>query len=330
MSALLFCTLFVSFVQGLPVSSSEDMRFRRRLEGDWKAPKEIGKPQQGDGLSGCSVNMVAPPEGQKLMQPATASIEGSSFTFPDCTTSVDKKECAEKTYTQLEPTLKKAQEVFSNNLLELVISLNKAFGTNPSTPWNALKKDPMLHLAHVVVVPPKGKDRSVEKALEYGGNFRRVIDILRASIIFPDFSTLAKAVCLMRQLNAEQKLGFSIVREKDGLNGQDPSGYMDYKFSLSIPLAGGLVGEVQFLVCSMFYAKMAMPGLNGHKIYEEFRTSTDANKRAALVKESQKLYSLYTPDGAKFREGTIQCVDAFQENMDTFVLAWDTASRKMV
>lgn len=303
------------------------MRFRRRLEGDWKAPKEIGKPQKGAGLFGCSVNMVTPPEGQQMMQPATVSVEGTSFTFPDCAISADKQNCAELTYTKLQPTLKKSQEVFSNNLLELTVAINKAFGTNPNTQWNMLKKDPTLPLARVVLVPLKRKERSVEKALEYGGNFRRLVDILRASMIFPNFSMLAKAVCLVRRLNAEKKLGFIIVREKDGLDGQDLSGYMDYKFSLSIGLAGGLVGEVQFLVCPMFYAKMAMPGRNGHKIYEELRSTSAATDRAALVKESQKLYALYTPpDGAKFREGTIQCVDAFQENMETFEFAWDTAS----
>lgn len=224
--------------------------------------------------------------------------------------------CVNDGYDKLVPHLQKHQEVFTDGLINLVIELNQLL----ATPDNAQP-------VNLVVVTPKGKKRAAEKILAteandgYDGDMRRLIDMLRATLIFKDHDQLAKAVCYFRK-NQNKLL---IVRENDGLSSsKDPSGYMDYKFTLSTG-NNGLLGEVQMLACSLFYGKMVAPGRNGHKIYEDIRVldkNTQKDQYNALIAESQKFYQPYTPpEGAN-----IKCQDAVFENMETYVVAWDSSA----
>src|SRR4051812_45324703 len=107
--------------------------------------------------------------------------------------------------------------------------------------------------------PLKKPDRAMQKAVDdYKNDPARVIDIVRASISFPDLSSLVKA---LHEVGNNPNV--KILRVKNGFNGNlKAGGYCDVKANL---LLSDDVCELQFHLKAFLHLK----DNGGHAIYEE-------------------------------------------------------------
>lgn len=141
------------------------------------------------------------------------------------------------------------------------------YQTMTSSPEDADMTQPggMLFIA-----PVKSAKRSAEKVeLDYGGDWSKLVDPVRASIAVDSYDELGAT------LEALQASGMKLARKpKDRFAKPTPVGYRDAL--LNVTLTNGLVGELQLHVKAMLIAKA-----EGHHHYETERT-LGAKKDVAL------------------------------------------------
>ena len=128
-----------------------------------------------------------------------------------------------------------------------------------------LSGDPMAALGSpgpfLVVVPIKNPERAAEKVeRDYEGDFARLADAVRATIVVDDQAAVADAVAALRA--SCEAHGWRIVRAKDRFANPTGSGYRDALVNLADP--SGLICEVQIAIRPMLVAKERT-----HKAYEE-------------------------------------------------------------
>jgi tetratricopeptide (TPR) repeat protein len=127
---------------------------------------------------------------------------------------------------------------------------------------SAQKKSDLPEDIHVG--PLKDVKRSIEKiAREYNGNHRKLMDIVRGSIIFDDLDHLYRALQVMR--NQDGALFKIVVRVKDGfIDSLTSGGYRDIKLNLSI---NNHICEVQLHLKGFYTLKEG----GGHDLYNKIR-----------------------------------------------------------
>ncbi len=143
------------------------------------------------------------------------------------------------------------------------------------------------------MAPLKSLDRTLEKAhADYGGDFTKVRDLARNTIVAPTREGIAK---LLEGLKAK---GDIVGEIKDFIDTPRPNGYRHILANVKTP--DGKVGEIQITYPKVFEAKMS----TGDKIYEKMRSleaqvSKDAREFTAkeigelndLAQQMWKLYS---------------------------------------
>jgi len=154
----------------------------------------------------------------------------------------------------------------------------------------------------VIKTPLKGKTRAFEKVKnEYGGDVSRLTDVARNTIL-ADETAFNKVIVLLDKEGATIK----VVGP-----GADPMGYTG--INAKLPTKSGLKGEIQVNSAKMIYAKeppaiaksilgeekwneiaakTQLPGGQGHKLYEEYRSTPAGDpKRSLLENESREYYN---------------------------------------
>lgn len=113
----------------------------------------------------------------------------------------------------------------------------------------------------IVIGPMKKRDRSQEKVeADYGGDWSRLGDVVRASVAVDSFDDLEG---VMAQL---KKSGLKLARQpKNRFENPTEAGYRD--MSLAVEYPNGHVGELQLHLKPILKAKD-----EGHKFYEEVRS----------------------------------------------------------
>ncbi len=113
----------------------------------------------------------------------------------------------------------------------------------------------------VILAPMKGEKRATEKVnSDYGGDWSKLLDVARASIVVDSYDDVEKAVAKLRQN------GTTFARKpKDRMTTPTDAGYRDILTNVKLP--NGIVGELQILVKPMMKAK-----LQGHHQYEISRS----------------------------------------------------------
>jgi len=174
----------------------------------------------------------------------------------------------------------------------------------------------------VLVAHPKAPDASFQKCKrEYASNPRRLVDAIRGTVVYSTAQDMEAGVCAFYEFikksftGEEGKYRFcKIAKQKDRWTPPanapaDDSGYRDFMLTLECTWAGReYCTEVQFHVCSMLQAKQGKLdvlksqlgdnslNMNGHKIYEEYRVMSNAEKAGpnglALMAKSRALYAL--------------------------------------
>lgn len=158
------------------------------------------------------------------------------------------------------------------------------------------------------IAPVKSAKRSAEKVeLDYGGDWSKLVDPVRASIAVDSYDELGAA------LEALQASGMKLARKpKDRFAKPTPVGYRDALLNVTLP--NGLVGELQLHVKAMLIAKA-----EGHHHYETERTlgakkgmalsNTDSAKLQAAIDSQTKIYEAAWQDSiggsAQSSEGTM-------------------------
>lgn len=132
----------------------------------------------------------------------------------------------------------------------------------------------------IVIGPMKKRDRSKEKVeADYGGDWSRLGDVVRASVAVDSFDDLEG---VMAQL---KKSGLKLARQpKNRFENPTEAGYRD--MSLAVEYPNGHVGELQLHLKPILKAKD-----EGHKFYEEVRSiEAQAKKegREDMTPEEQK------------------------------------------
>ena len=118
--------------------------------------------------------------------------------------------------------------------------------------------------SHFVAGPLKRKERIVEKAeKEYGGNYARVVDVVRASVVFQNAADLAR---LIGSLSDDEATEVKVVRVKDRFSIPVSGGYRDMLLNVRV---GDLqhVGELQLHIESI---KAIKP--KAHRLYGLLRS----------------------------------------------------------
>lgn len=156
-------------------------------------------------------------------------------------------------------------------VLDMGQGVSKALGGKVSTSADVAGDQDSFH---VIVAPLKSRDRSDEKvATKYGGDYSRLGDVMRATIVAPRVQDVPQAVDALRKEAA--KRGWKLhapenrfaFEEGSSVNtGPLPSGYMDSAVQLVSP--SGVVAEVQINTAAMVAAKKG----GGHKLYEQERS----------------------------------------------------------
>lgn len=188
-------------------------------------------------------------------------------------------------------------------VLDLGQGVTKALGAKVSKSDDAVA-DP--NSTHVIIAPLKGRERSDEKvASKYGGDYSRLGDVVRGTVVVPKLSDLPGAVDAIR--SEALKRGWKIhapenrfaFEEGSHVNtGPLASGYRDAAIQLVSP--SGIVTELQINTAPMFAAKAD----KGHKLYEDERsiiaraqlagrelTPEEHTKVDALREEAKRLYT---------------------------------------
>lgn len=133
----------------------------------------------------------------------------------------------------------------------------------------------------VAIGPLKGEKRSKEKvSADYGGDWSRLTDVVRASIAVDKVEDLHDVVGRLR------KSGMKVVAQpKDRFQEPTEAGYRDLMFRVEYP--NGHIGELQLHLKPILLAKS-----RGHKFYEEVRTIEDKAKkegRKTLTEEEEAI-----------------------------------------
>ena len=168
-------------------------------------------------------------------------------------------------------------------LLELCAILAKRHAATPRQPESCKAVEDLLGLAergrdnfHDIIGdlvktaggeyrrgPTKLRERCIEKARrEYDGEFRRVVDVERATALFTTVFALHEG---LRQLSLLDGGDLEVVRVKDGFGEPKPSGWRCVYFSL-VHVSSGLVGELQ-----MTFTKVKAINGRSHRIYNLVR-----------------------------------------------------------
>ena len=118
----------------------------------------------------------------------------------------------------------------------------------------------------VIVGPVKTSDSASRKvSAKYNGDFSRLTDVIRATIVVPKYAQIGPAMAAMKAELSQR--GWSIV-EGSGENKfvtPTSAGYRDVSMLIKAP--NGQVAEIQVNTSSMWYAKST----DGHTLYEQSR-----------------------------------------------------------
>ncbi len=127
----------------------------------------------------------------------------------------------------------------------------------------------------VILAPVKGEKRATEKVNgDYGGDWSKLLDVARASIVVDSYADVEKAVAKLREN------GTTFARKpKDRMTNPTDAGYRDILTNVKLP--NGIVGELQILVKPMMKAK-----LQGHHQYEITRSIEAAAEREGRDKKT--------------------------------------------
>ena len=118
--------------------------------------------------------------------------------------------------------------------------------------------------SHFDAVPLKRRERIVEKVeKEYGGDYARVVDVVRASAVFQNAADLAR---LVGSLSDDGATEVKVVRVKDRFSNPVSGGYRDMLLNVRV---GDLqhVGELQLHIESI---KAIKP--KAHRLYDLLRS----------------------------------------------------------
>jgi hypothetical protein len=144
----------------------------------------------------------------------------------------------------------------------------------------------------LLLAPVKSERRSTEKVnADYGGDWRKLGDVARASICVDTVGELHKVVAKMREAGIE-----FAKAPKDRINSPTEVGYRDLMTHVKMP--NGVVVELQLHLKTMMVAKV-----EGHKPYEVMR-SLDAKKGAGgrLTPDEQAQYDKAVADSKRIYE----------------------------
>lgn len=136
-----------------------------------------------------------------------------------------------------------------------------------------------------VTVPLKSKERVIEKVvMEYGGDFSRLTDLARGSVIVPNSETAKK---IFDDLTTKSDV---VVRAKDRTTSP---GYQDVL--INVRTSNGNVAELQALTPAMFYGKM-LPETSratlGEKVFAQFeKTGIKPGEGHEIYEEARKLFA---------------------------------------
>lgn len=142
--------------------------------------------------------------------------------------------------------------------------------------------DPLSKKGPVIMIGPmKKRERSEEKVkANYGGDWSRLNDIVRASIAVDSFKDIDSVV------KALEKSGITLAEMPDDRFAKPTeAGYRD--LALKVKYDNGHVGELQIHIKSIIKAKK-----EGHKLYEKTRSISAKAKeegREELTDEEQKI-----------------------------------------
>jgi hypothetical protein len=127
---------------------------------------------------------------------------------------------------------------------------------------------------NIVLAPPKGQERARQKVdTKYGGDWSRLNDIVRGTIVLPKIDDLGRTVQAVRE--EADKRGWKVSAIENRMvaipgqansPGPTPSGYRDFTLKLQSP--EGFQTELQISTIPMVQAKQG----GGHKLYEEERS----------------------------------------------------------
>jgi hypothetical protein len=155
----------------------------------------------------------------------------------------------------------------------------------------------------LITAPPKGEKRAKEKVeADYGGDWSRLTDAVRATIAVDTFDEVGKVMDTLRAS------GMQLAKKpKDRFQKPTPVGYRDIMMNVKYP--NGHIGELQVHIKSMLKVKEI-----GHKMYEKVRdieSKLAKTKMEDLSKEEQKIYA-----------------DTNQEMSNLYGKAWDDMQGK--
>ncbi|MFN7365339.1 MAG: hypothetical protein ACK5TR_05290 [Alphaproteobacteria bacterium] len=139
-----------------------------------------------------------------------------------------------------------------------------------------------LPCTEVHIPPLKGAARAKEKVkADYGGDWSRLTDVVRASISFDTLDTLKKGVDYFKES------GLKIVLVKDRFSNPLAVGYRDILMLFEDP-ENGVIGEIQFHLCHIIKIKD-----DEHKAYEVVRSlqAEAATNGRSLTQEEQEMIS---------------------------------------
>lgn len=121
----------------------------------------------------------------------------------------------------------------------------------------------------ILIGPMKKRERTKEKVdSDYGGDWSRVGDVVRASVVLDSMDQLEDAMAELR------KSGLKLARKpKDRFAKPTDAGYRDVMMNVEYP--NGHVGEIQLHLKPILKAKDA-----GHKFYEDVRSIEAKAKEA--------------------------------------------------
>ena len=157
----------------------------------------------------------------------------------------------------------------ARNFLELRQTAKVAQSTLTKLFQENIRVDPENPKKVELMFPDKIKsvDRCVEKAMnDYGGDFGRLVDLSRGSIVCQDVKALEQVLEQIKTLHDKEQI--IIHRVKNRLENPAPGGYRDIMMNISMPCrnkrCASHVCELQVHLRAFFTIKNG----EGHKLYE--------------------------------------------------------------
>lgn len=209
--------------------------------------------------------------------------------------------------TQPQATQHAVYESAKHNIKHYAVVLDLGKGVSKDIGATVLSnKDEIAHAltlagqgkapALIIIAPLKGEVRAAEKVNgKYDGDWSKLQDVVRASVIVPSITDLPKTVAAVRK-HLELQGWTMAAKPDDKFANPTPCGYSDLALSLRAP--DGQVCELQINTQHMWHAKQT----TGHKLYEESRRIDEQSKSRdltaqecatleSLQQQQQKLYS---------------------------------------